>query len=77
MGILRVGKFVFEHVPAQSITTPAQIITAPAQIITAPAQPPVTKVVVYTALFVNILTILPGCQFFCSLAGWRLIPGFT
>ena len=30
---------------------PAQIINAPAQLITAPAQPPVTEVVVYTALF--------------------------
>ena len=38
-----VGKFVFEHAPAQ-------IITAPAQLITAPAQPPATGVVVYTAL---------------------------
>ena len=38
LGILRVGKFVFEHAPAQIMTAPAQIITAPAQIITAPAQ---------------------------------------
>ena len=37
LGILRVGKFIFEH--------------APAQIITAPAQPPATGVVVYTPLF--------------------------
>jgi len=44
LGILRVGKFVFEHAPAQ-------IIIAPAQIITAPAQPPATGAVVYTALF--------------------------
>ena len=66
LGILRAGKFVFEHAPAQInsapaqiITAPAQIITAPAQLITAPAQPPATKVfdslstkvVVYTALF--------------------------
>ena len=36
LGILRVGKFVFEH--------------APAQVITAPAQPTATGVVVYTAL---------------------------
>ena len=50
LGILRVGKFVFEHAPAQIITAPAQIITAPAQIITAPAQPPATGAVVYTAL---------------------------
>ena len=58
LGILRVGKFVFEHAPAQIITAPAQIITAPAQIIiapaqiiTAPAQQPATGAVVYTALF--------------------------
>ena len=65
LGILRAGKFVFEHAPAQINTAPAQIITAPTQIITAPAQiiiaptqlimapaqPPATKVVVYTALF--------------------------
>ena len=44
LGILRVGKSVFEHAPAQ-------IITAPAQVITAPAQPPATGAVVYTALF--------------------------
>ena len=43
LGILRVGKFVFEYAPAQ-------IITAPAQIITAPAQTPATGAVVYTAL---------------------------
>ena len=36
LGILWVGKFVFEH--------------APAQIVTAPAQPPATGAVVYTAL---------------------------
>ena len=54
---LRVGKFVFEHAPAQSIIAPAQSITAsaqlitvPAQLITAPAQPPATEVAVYTAL---------------------------
>ena len=39
--------------PAQLI--PAQLITAPAQLITAPAQPPATKVVVYTALFLNFV----------------------
>merc|ERR1719374_88519 len=50
LGILRVGKSVFEHAPAQIITAPAQIITAPAQVITAPAQPPATGAVVYTAL---------------------------
>ena len=44
LGTLRVGKFVFEHAPAQ-------ILTAPAQIITAPAQLPATGAVVYTALF--------------------------
>ena len=44
LGILRIGKWVFEHAPAQ-------IITAPAQIITAPAQPPATGAVKYTALF--------------------------
>ena len=38
LGILRAGKFVFEHAPAQINTAPAQIITAPAQIITAPTQ---------------------------------------
>ena len=38
LGILRAGKFVFEHAPAQNNTAPAQIITAPTQIITAPAQ---------------------------------------
>ena len=50
LGISRVGKFVFEHAPAQIVTSPAQfitapaqIITAPAQIITAPAQPPATE----------------------------------
>ena len=56
LGILRVGKFVFEHAPAQ-------IMTAPAQIITAPAQPPATGAVVYTALLSFILHIsktLPG-----------------
>ena len=37
LGILRVGKFVFEHAPAQ-------IITAPTQLITAPVQPPATGV---------------------------------
>ena len=42
LGILRVGKFLFEHAPAQIITAPAQIITAPAQIIIAPAQQPAT-----------------------------------
>ena len=47
LGISRVGKFVFEHAPAQ-------IITAPAQIITAPAQPPATGAVVYTALFFSV-----------------------
>ena len=64
LGILRAGKFVFEHAPAQINTAPAQIITAPAQIITAPAQlimapaqPPATKVVVYTALFHFFLPI--------------------
>ena len=71
LGILRVGKFVFEHAPAQINTAPAQIITAPTQIITAPAQiiiapaqlimtpaqPPATKVVVYTALFHFFLPI--------------------
>ena len=46
-----VGKFVFEHAPAQINTAPVQIITAPAQLLTAPAQPPATEVVVYTALF--------------------------
>ena len=51
LGILRVGKFVFEHAPAQIITAPAQVITAPAQLITAPAQLPATIVVVYTALW--------------------------
>ena len=51
LGILRAGKFVFEHAPAQVMAAPAQIITAPAQIITGPAQPPATEVVVYTALF--------------------------
>ena len=40
LGILRVGKFVFENAPAQSMTAPAQIITAPAQIIIAPAHRP-------------------------------------
>ena len=71
LGILRAGKFVFEHAPAQINTAPAQIITAPTQIITAPAQiiiapaqlimapaqPPATKVVVYTALFHFFLPI--------------------
>ena len=59
LGILGVGKFVFEHAPAQIMTAPAQIMTAPAQtitasaqIITAPAQPFATGAVVYTALFV-------------------------
>ena len=69
--ILRAGKFVFEHAPAQINTAPAQIITAPTQIITAPAQiiiapaqlimapaqTPATKVVVYTALFHFFLPI--------------------
>ena len=50
VGILRVGKFEFEHVPAQIITAPAQGITAPAQLTTASGQPPATGVVVYTAL---------------------------
>ena len=50
LGILRVGKLVFEHAPAHIIAAPAQIINAPAQIITAPAQPPATGAVVYTAL---------------------------
>ena len=36
-GILRIGKFVFEHAPAQ-------IITAPSQLIIALAQPPATGV---------------------------------
>ena len=53
LGILRVGKFVFEHAPAQIIIAPARIITAPAQFTTAPAQPPATGVVVYTALFLH------------------------
>ena len=71
LGILRAGKFVFEHAPAQINTAPAQIITAPTQIITAPAQIiiapaqlimapaqlPATKVVVYTALFHFFLPI--------------------
>ena len=57
MGILRVGKFVFEHAPAQITTDPAQLITAPAKLITAPAQPPAIGVVVYTALF-RVLSIL-------------------
>ena len=71
LGILRAGKFVFEHAPAQINTAPAQIITAPTQIITAPAQiiiaptqlimapaqPPATKVVVCTALFHFFLPI--------------------
>ena len=48
LGSLRVGKFVFEHAPAQ-------IITAPAQIIIAPAQLPAIGAVVYTALFLFIL----------------------
>ena len=51
LGILRVGKFVLEHAPAQSMTAPAQIITAP-------AQPPVTGAVVYTAL---LFFYLPAC----------------
>ena len=54
LGILRVGKFVFEHAPAQIITAPAQIIIALAQIIAAPAQPPATGAVVYTALFFSL-----------------------
>ena len=53
LSILRVGKFVFEHAPAQIITAPTQSITAPAQITTAPAQLPATGVVVYMALFLN------------------------
>ena len=57
LGILRAGKFVFEHAPAQINTAPAQIIIAPAQLIMAPAQPPATKVVVYTALFHFFLPI--------------------
>ena len=64
LGILRAGKFVFEHAPAKNNTAPAQIIiaptqiiTAPAQIIIAPAQLPATKVVVYTALFHFFLPI--------------------
>ena len=40
LGILRVGRFVFEHALAQIMTAPAQIITAPAQIIIAPAHRP-------------------------------------
>ena len=40
LGILRVGKFVFEHAPAQIITAPAQIIIAPAQIFITPAHCP-------------------------------------
>ena len=35
--ILRNGKFVSEHAPAQIITAVAKIITAPAQLITDPA----------------------------------------
>ena len=53
LGILKVGKFVFEHSPAPINTAPAQIITTPAQLITAPAQPPATGAAVYTALFEN------------------------
>ena len=51
LGTLRVGKFISEHAPAQTITAPAQIIIAPAHIITASAQQPATGAVVYTALF--------------------------
>ena len=60
LGSLRIGKFVFEHAPAQISTAPAQIISAPAQIITAPAQPPSTGAVVYTAL---LLTGVPSHAF--------------
>ena len=51
LGILTVGKFVFEHAPAQ-------IMTAPAQHITAPAQPLATGVFVYTALFLSAVGLL-------------------
>ena len=54
LGILRAGKFVFEHAPAQINTAPALIITAPAQIITAPAQPPATGDGVYMVLFMAV-----------------------
>ena len=62
LGSLRVGKFVFEHAPAQIITAPAQIIIAPAQIVTAPAQQPATGAVVYTIrpCFIADLLILIG-----------------
>ena len=43
LGILRAGKFVFEHAPAQINTAPAQINTAPAQLITAPAHCPTAR----------------------------------
>ena len=39
--------------PAKLITAAAQLNTAPAQLMITPAQPPVTRVVVYTALFLK------------------------
>ena len=59
LGILRVGKFVFEYAPAQ-------IITAPAKIIIAPAQPPATGAGVYTALLKNSSPHLPSHTYHVS-----------
>ena len=41
--------------PAQLIPATAQLIPAPTQLITAPAQPPVTEVVLCTALFSHVI----------------------
>ena len=59
LGISMVGKFVFEHAPAQIMTAPAQIITTPAQIIIAPAHRPRQEQ--YTALF-SFIALFLNCS---------------